>query len=179
MTVERLYLRGWSLHAMRVYIFRHGHAEGKSSAPDKTDEGRRMVKEGKAQVEWTCEKAKELGVTPALIVSSPRTRGKETAEMTRRLLNPKAVVMTDTCLEPEAEVGQTYKMLSKLKKTDEVVLVTHLPHLGHLFANMLNWQSVWENLGFENGAMARVDFKGAPKPKGGNLIWMISPTRSV
>jgi phosphohistidine phosphatase len=164
---------------MMVYIFRHGHAEGKSSAPDKTDEGRRMVEEGREQVKWTCDKAKGLGVTPSVIVSSPRVRGKETAEMTRRLMNPKATVMTDACLEPQAEVALTYKMLSKFKKADSVVLVTHLPHLGHLFADMLNWESVWKNLDFENGAMARVDFKGTPKPKTGSLIWMISPTRSA
>lgn len=165
--------------AMMVYVFRHGHAESKASSPDKTDQGRRMVEEGKEQVKWTCEKARELGAVPTVVVSSLRVRGKETAEMTRRLMNPKAMVVADKCLEPGAKPAETYKMLSKLKKAESVVLVTHLPHLGHLFADMLNWDAVWKNLDFENGAMARVDFKGAPRPKAGNLVWMISPTRSA
>lgn len=161
-----------------MYVFRHGHAENKVSAPDRTDEGRRLVEKGVEQVKWTCAKAKGFGVVPTVIMSSPRVRGKQTAEMARRLMNPKATVITDTCLEPDAEVGETYKALSRLKKTDNAILVTHLPHLGHLLVDMLNWDSVWKNLDFENGAMARIDFKGLPKPKAGNLIWMISPSRS-
>jgi len=164
---------------MIVYIFRHGHAESRSSAPDRTDEGRRMVEEGKEQVKWTCGEAKALGANPSVIVSSLRMRGRETAEMTKRIMNPKASVITDGSLEPGAKVAQTYRLLSRFKNTDSVVLVAHLPHLGHLFADMLNWKSVWKNLDFENGAMARIDFKGAPAPKSGSLVWMISPARST
>jgi hypothetical protein len=40
-------------------------------------------------------------------------------------------------------------------------------------------KSVWRDLDFEKGEMARVDFKGTPKPKTGTLIWMISPTGSA
>ncbi len=163
---------------MMVYIFRHGHAENKASASDKTDEGRRLVDEGKEQVEWTCAKAKHLGVVPDIIISSPRARGRETAEMAKKMLNPQAKLMSDTCLEPEAKVSEVYKVLSKLKKNDSVILIAHLPHLGHLLADALNWEAVWQNLDFENGAMARIDFKGAPKPKAGNLMWLISPTRA-
>ena len=164
---------------MIVYVFRHGHAESKASSPDKTDERRRLVDEGRNQVKWTCAKAKEFGVVPTAIISSPRTRGKQTAEMARHLLNPKATVTADGCLEPESKVTETYGALGKLKKGDSVILVAHLPHLGHLLADMLNWDSVWQNLDFENGAMARIDFEGVPKPRSGNLVWMISPTRSA
>lgn len=162
-----------------VHVFRHGHAENKGSAPDRTDEGRRLVEEGKEQVRWTCTRAKEFGVVPTVIMSSSRVRGRQTAEMARRLLNPEATATTDACLEPEAKVGETLKALAMLKKTDSAILVTHLPHLGHLLAVMLNWDSLWKNLDFESGAMARIDFKGPPKPKAGNLIWIISPTRSA
>ena len=164
---------------MIVYIFRHGHAENKGDSPDKTDEGRRLVKEGKEQVEWTCKMAKELGVVPTVIMSSPRARGKQTAEMTKQLLNPKATLMTDACLEPEEKAPLTYKVLSKFKKDDQVILVAHLPNLGHLFEDMLDWKASWPNLDFENGAMARIDFKGLPRPKVGKLVWLISPNRSA
>ena len=164
---------------VNVFIFRHGHAENKASSPDRSDEGRRLVDEGKEQVEWTCERAKELGLVPTVIVSSPRARGRETAGLAQKLLNPRARLMVDRSLEPEANVSEAYMLLSKFRKSDGVVLVAHLPHLGHLIADMLNWDSVWKNLDFENGAMARIDFAGPPKPKKGNLIWLISPTRSA
>jgi phosphohistidine phosphatase len=163
---------------MIVYIFRHGHAENKGDSPDKTDEGRRLVKEGEEQVRWTCAQAKKFGVVPTVIMSSPRVRGKQTAEMTKQLMNPKATMLTDGCLEPEGKAAPVYKVLSKFKKEDQVILVTHLPNLGHLFVDMLSWEASWKNLDFENGAMARIDFKGLPKPKAGNLVWLISPNRS-
>ena len=162
---------------MIIFIFRHGHAETKAQSPDRTDEGRRLVDEGRAQVKWTCTRAKEFGVVPNMIISSPRARGTETAEMTKGALNPKAKVIKDPCLEPDAELKEVYRVLSKFKKTDSVVLVTHLPQLGHLIADLLDWKAVWQNLDFENGAMARIDTKGLPKSKSGNLIWLISPSR--
>jgi phosphohistidine phosphatase SixA len=113
-----------------------------------------------------------------VIISSPRARGRATAEITKRIMNPKAEVMSSPCLEPEAKVQEVYKVLSKLKKSDSVVLVVHLPHLGHLIADLLDWKAVWKNLDFENGAMARIDCKTLPKAKTGNLIWLLSPTRS-
>ena len=164
--------------AVIVYIFRHGHAENRSSSPARPDVGRRLVDEGREQVEWTCERAKELGAVPTAVVSSPRVRGRETAEMTRKLMNPGARVLVDPSLEPEAKVSESYKFLSSFRKSDQVILVTHLPHLGHLLVDMLNWDAVWKNLDFENGAMARIDFSGPPKSKKGNLIWLISPARS-
>ena len=164
---------------MIIYIFRHGHAEPKSSSPDRTDEGRRLTDEGRDQVRWACARAKEFGAVPTVIMSSPRSRGKETAEITRDAMSLKGRIITDNCLEPDAGVREVYGALSRLKKTDSVLLVMHLPQLGHLLADLLDWKAVWQNLDFENGAMARVDTKGFPKSKAGNLIWLVSPARSV
>lgn len=164
---------------MIIYIFRHGHAETKAESPDKTDEGRRLIDEGRAQVKWTCAKAKEFGAVPTVIISSPRARGRETATIARAAMGSKPRVLTDTCLEPDADVKDVYRALSKLKKTDSVVLVMHLPQLGHLLVDLLDWKAVWQNLDFENGAMARLDTKGMPKSKSGNLIWLVSPAQSA
>ena len=162
---------------MIILVFRHGHAETKTESPDRTDEGRRLTDEGRAQVKWTCARAKEFGIVPDVIISSPRARGTETAEITRNALNVKAKVIEDLCLEPDADVKEVYSVLSKLKRTESVILVTHLPQLGHLIADLLDWKAVWQNLDFENGAMARIDTKGLPKSKSGNLIWLVSPSR--
>jgi phosphohistidine phosphatase SixA len=120
---------------------------------------------------------RNLAWVPTVIMSSPRARGKQTAEMTKQLLNPKATLIADACLEPEEKAPLTYKVLSKFKKDDQVMLVAHLPNLGHLFEDMLDWKASWPNLDFENGAMARIDFKGLPRPKVGKLVWLISPNR--
>jgi phosphohistidine phosphatase len=163
---------------LKVYIFRHGHSETKAESPTRTDAGRRLLDEGRDQVNWTCARAREFGTVPTVVMSSPRARAQETALISKRLLNPRAELKTDSCLEPEAKVKDVYSALSKLKKSDSVVLVTHLPLLGRLFADLLDWGAVWHNLDFESGSMARIDSKTLPRSKSGNLIWLVSPARS-
>ncbi len=157
---------------MNVYIFRHGHAENKNESPDKTDEGRRLTPEGEEQVRWVCERAKGLGLDPTLILTSPLVRARQTAELARKFLHSNAEVREDSCLRPQAGVEEVFRFLAKLKAKDQVVLVTHLPLLGHLFESLLDW-NVWDQLDFDNGAMARIDSKTRPKAKSGTLVWVL------
>ncbi len=157
---------------MNLYIFRHGHAENKDQSPAKTDEARRLTKEGKEQVRWACTKAKELGAKPTVILTSPLFRARETAKIADQIFRPTGGVREDPCLVPEAQVEEVYRSLGKLKSTDSVVLVTHLPILGHLFEDLLDW-NVWDQLDFDNGAMARIRSKTRPKAKSGTLVWLL------
>ncbi len=157
---------------MNIYIFRHGLAENKDESPDRTDEGRRLTKEGEEQVRWACERAKELGLVPTVILTSPLVRARQSAEVAQRRLHAATGVREDPCLRPDAKVEEVYASLSKLKAKDSVVLVTHLPLLGHLFESLLDW-NVWDQLDFDNGAIARIDSKIRPKARSGTLVWLM------
>ncbi len=156
---------------MNIYIFRHGLAENKAESPDRTDEGRRLTKEGEEQVRWVCDRAKELGLEPTVILASPLVRARQTAELAQKQLHA-AEVREDASLSPEAKVEEVYRSLAKLKAKDSVVLVTHLPLLGHLLESLLDW-NVWDQLDFDNGAIARIDSKTRPKAKSGTLVWVL------
>ncbi len=157
---------------MNIYIFRHGLAENKDASPDRTDIGRRLTKEGEDQVRWACERAKALGLRPTVILTSPLVRAQQTAKLAADRLHAAGGVREDPSLRPEAKVADVYTSLSKLKAKDSVVLVTHLPLLGHLLESLLDW-NVWDQLDFDNGAIARIDSKTRPKAKSGTLVWLL------
>ncbi len=157
---------------MNLYIVRHGHAENKDDAPSQTDEGRRLTKEGEEQVRWACTKAKELGARPTLVLTSPLVRAHQTAEIAKEILAPAGGIREEASLRPDAKVEEVYRSLAKLKGKDSVVLVTHLPILGRLLEDLLAW-NVWDQLDFDNGAIARVDSKTRPKRKSGTLVWLL------
>ena len=159
---------------MIIYVFRHGAAETKGESPEKSDASRRLTQEGRVQVKNVCEAAKKLGASPSVIISSPLVRAKQTAEIAREILNPKAEFKIDNCLEPESNVDEIYKTLSKISKNDEVMLVTHLPILGNFIADILSWKEVWTNLEMANGAMMKIaSRKTLPKRGSGEMFWLL------
>ncbi|MGI0078844.1 MAG: phosphohistidine phosphatase SixA [Nitrososphaerales archaeon] len=162
---------------MIVYAMRHGEAETKAESPKKSDQSRRLTSEGRKQVKNVCEVAKTLGARPNVIISSPFVRAKQTAEIASGILNTDADLKSDNCLEPGSSVDEIYMALSKLKKNDEVVLVTHLPILGHFIADFVSWKGVPANLEMENGAMMKIVCKGTlPKSGSGEMIWLLPKT---
>jgi phosphohistidine phosphatase len=159
---------------MIVYVFRHGDAETKSQSPEKTDESRRLTNEGRGQVKRVCGEAMKLGAKPTVIISSPLVRAKQTAEIAKQILNPKSNLKIDSSLEPEGKTEDLYKSLGELNKKDEVMLVTHLPFLGHFIGDFTNWKDVWTNLEMYNGAMMKIDSpKVFPKRGSGTLFWLL------
>jgi phosphohistidine phosphatase len=159
---------------MILYIFRHGEAETTGESPEKTDESRRLTSGGREQVKKVCEEARKLGANPTMIMSSPLVRAKETAEIAREILNSKAELKIDNCLEPESEPEEVYKALSKLSKKDEVVLVTHVPILGRLISDLVDWNGLSDHVEFHNGAMMKIESrKTLPRSGSGTMVWLL------
>jgi phosphohistidine phosphatase len=159
---------------MTLYVMRHGEAERTSESPEKNDASRRITKEGSEVVRKVAEFAKSLGAKPDLFVSSPLVRAKQSTEIAKAILNPKGEVRIDNCLEPEGDVSDVYAMLSKLKGVESVMLVTHLPLLGLLIRDLLDWHVERKNLDMEPGSLMRIDSKKTrPKSKSGDLVWLL------
>jgi phosphohistidine phosphatase len=159
---------------MILYIFRHGEAEATAESPEKTDESRRLTSEGREQVKKVCEEARKLGANPTVIMSSPLVRAKQTAEIAKEIMNPKADLKIDNCLEPESEPEEVYKALSRLTRKDEFVLVTHVPILGHLISDLVVWKELGDHIEFHNGAMMKIESrKTFPKSGSGTMVWLL------
>jgi phosphohistidine phosphatase len=165
---------------MVLYVMRHGEAETRAESPEKSDVSRRITSEGTNQVRRACELAKMLGAKPDLFISSPLVRAKQSAEIAKQVLNPTAELRIDNCLEPEADVDDAYAVLSKLKGMESAMLVTHLPLLGLLIRDLLDWHVERKNLDMDPGSIMRIDSKKTrPKSKSGDLVWLIPQIQTL
>jgi phosphohistidine phosphatase len=153
---------------MEVYIFRHARANFGSKNEDPP-----ISPEGTAEAQRVMDLANQrLGFKPDVIVSSPVLRAKQTAELARKQLGLKSEVIINECLYGDAEPGEVIKFLSRFKKEDKVVLVSHMPLIFELLYTLIGGRGEVELL---NGSIAAVAFKGKAEEGKGKLTWLIQP----
>jgi phosphohistidine phosphatase len=159
---------------MKLYVMRHGEAQFKG----KDDSDRSLTSDGSSQTRNTCEIARMLGCKPAVFISSPLLRAKQSAEIAKEVLNPQADLRIENCLQPDAKVEDVYKVLSKIKGAESVMLVTHLPLGGLLIRDLLDWHVERRNLDYDPSAIVEIECrKTRPKSKAGNLTWLLPPIK--
>ena len=157
---------------MNVYIFRHALADfGKKPHNDDPP----VSKEGALDVHSIVKLAKEsLGFRPNIIASSPLLRAKQTAEMASKDLRLKADMIVDGCLYGDGSPADVLAFLSRFKKTDGVVLVSHMPLIFELLYDLIGGRAEIELL---NGSIACIEFKGKAAKGKGTLAWLVQPNR--
>ncbi|MBV4454679.1 MULTISPECIES: phosphohistidine phosphatase SixA [Pseudomonas] len=110
---------------MKVWILRHGEAEG--HAP--TDAERNLTEHGRAEVLRSA--AHLIGQPLGAIIASPYVRAQQTAHLVREALGFDADIRTVPWLTPE---GNPSQVLENLDSDDNVLLVSHQPLVGSLIS---------------------------------------------
>ena len=110
---------------MKVWILRHGEAEG--HAP--TDAERNLTEQGRAEVLHSA--AHLIGQRLDAIIASPYVRAQQSAQLVREALGFDAPIRTVPWLTPE---GNPLQVLEKLDSDDNVLLVSHQPLVGSLIS---------------------------------------------
>src|SRR5207245_10633645 len=87
---------------MLVYIFRHGESEAPAKGKGHATEERHLTPDGRMWAKRVVSVAeKEIGFRPAVILSSPLARAKETAAVPRQTLDLKSELQLADCLHAE------------------------------------------------------------------------------
>jgi phosphohistidine phosphatase len=158
---------------MLIYIVRHGESEAPKKGKGHASEERHLTPDGRLWAKRVVSVAeKELGFRPDLILSSPLARAKETAEIARDTLRLKSEIQIEEGLLGERPVQDVYATLRKLKSLQSVAIVSHLPLISHLVADLLGAES---NIGLHTGAIAGIQCKGNPGHGKGSLRWLLPP----
>ena len=110
---------------MKVWILRHGEAEGHA----RTDAERNLTEHGRAEVLRSA--AHLIGQPLSAIIASPYARAQQTAQLVRDALGFEADIRTVPWLTPE---GNPLEVLNKLDSDDNVLLVSHQPLVGSLIS---------------------------------------------
>ena len=154
---------------MQIYILRHGIAE--DAPPGGSDAGRALTAEGKQKLRKVLECARDAGVQPNVIATSPLKRAVETAEIAAEVLKVKRDLVQTAALVPS---GSPLRVWSELRsqKADELLISGHEPLLSKLVAFLLRCPAL--EVDFKKGALMRVDVDENQAEPHGVLRWMLT-----
>ncbi|PQZ91725.1 MULTISPECIES: phosphohistidine phosphatase SixA [Pseudomonas] len=110
---------------MKVWILRHGEAEGHA----RTDAERNLTEHGRGEVLRSA--AHLIGKPISAILASPYVRAQQTAGLVRDALGFEPQIRTLPWLTPE---GNPQQVLEQLDTDDNVLLVSHQPLVGSLIS---------------------------------------------
>ena len=133
---------------------------------EEQDPQRRLSPEGKAQIERTAIALKEMGVSFDLIISSPKARARESAEIVAGTLSyPLNEIEITNTLTPNSHPGDFINYLIGFKNRERVFAAGHLPSL-HNIALSLLCDACNFNIKFEMGGVLRIDVEKLPTHQG-------------
>lgn len=157
---------------MELYILRHGLAE--SNSVSGRDSDRRLTPEGAEQVRRQMTRAREMGVSPEAIFSSPYVRALETARIVAELLGYQSEIVKTSALEPDAPPGAVWEDVWQEVRgfSKQVMLVSHEP----LVSATVAWMTgVSREAQFSTAALARLDIEPVTPVPRAHLRWIVRP----
>jgi len=156
---------------LELYLIRHGIAAERG--PEYPDDSKRpLTNRGIAVMRKQAKALNQLGITFDLIITSPLTRTKQTADLIAETLEGKPGVTASDALAPAGTTAAVISEIVKHAKRGRIALVGHEPNIGELTARLIGARSPIE---FKKGGMCRIDFDALPPKAIGELRWFLPP----
>ncbi|HEX5824066.1 MAG TPA: histidine phosphatase family protein [Candidatus Limnocylindrales bacterium] len=154
--------------ANELYLLRHAHA-GDPEGWAGDDAARPLSPKGEGQADRLGVLLAGVGFRPNAIVSSPKLRARQTAEIVAGHLGVE--VRLDDRLGGGFDATTVDGILSDLGGPARTILVGHDPD----FSELLAWLARADGLTMKKGALARVDVRGPVAAGQGTLRWLVPP----
>jgi phosphohistidine phosphatase len=158
---------GGDQSAVEIYLLRHAHA-GNPDDWTGDDADRPLSPKGRRQAERLGRFLARNGFKPNAILTSPKVRAHQTAELMAAALVTR--IETDHRLGMPLDIDLLSKIVAD-SGGDRVVIVGHDPDMSDLAAEMVGAQY----LPLKKGALARIDTTLPLKPAGALLRWLVPP----
>jgi phosphohistidine phosphatase len=154
-----------------LYLIRHGVAEQRGDKwPD--DAKRPLSDSGMARMRKNARGLARLGVTLDVIMTSPLTRTKQTAEIVAAAFEPRPTIVTAESLAPDGSYESVLSDLEKHGRRSRIALVGHEPGIGMVAARLTGSRRPLE---FKKGAICRIDLGALPPAGPGKLRYFAPP----
>ena len=155
---------------LRIYVLRHGIAE--DAPPGGSDAGRALTEEGKQKLRNVLTCAREAGVKPSLILTSPLKRAVQTAEIAARILKVKQEPLETSALLPSGSPQRVWSEI-RAQQAEELLLAGHEPLLSTVVGFLLGSPAL--RIDLKKAALVSIDLESpAPEPHG-ILNWILTP----
>ena len=153
---------------MFLHLLRHAHA-GDWSTWEGVDAARPLTDKGRSQSERLGRFLAGITFRPDLLITSPKVRAVETAEIVARLLD--ASLAVDDRLGGPFDIPTVEEILSAHGDPERPVLVGHAPDFSDLVAALCGAAGV----PMRKGAFARIEVDRPLQLGTGTLRWLLPP----
>lgn len=153
---------------MLLHLLRHAHA-GDWSTWEGPDEARPLTEKGRGQSERLGRFLAAQGFTPDLLITSPKVRAVETAEIVAHVLD--ASLAVDDRLGGPLDLATVEAIVDAHGAPERPVLVGHDPDFTDLVAVLCGAAGV----AMRKGAFARIEVERPLQPGIGTLRWLVPP----
>jgi phosphohistidine phosphatase len=149
-----------------LYFLRHGRA---GDSPSADDDARALTDDGIAALRAAAPAWRRLNLRPDLVLSSPLTRARQTAELVCEAVGGTPTI--DDRLAPGATWGDFARAMAAQPDARRVLFVGHEPDLSRAIVELTGAASVR----MRKGGLACLEFYGVPEPGGAEIAWLIDP----
>ena len=153
---------------MELGLLRHAHA-GDPAAWDRPDDLRPLTEKGRQQAERLGRLLAAAGFVPDAVLTSPRIRARETADLVAERLG--VPVRIDPRLGSFLDLATVEAILDDAGKPARPVLVGHDPD----FSDLLTLLTGSPGLRMRKGAFALLDMERPLTPGAAELRWLVPP----
>lgn len=152
-----------------LLLLRHAHA-GDWSRWEGDDDLRPLSAKGRRQAERLGRLLASTGEGPDLLITSPRVRAAQTAEIVAQALGTR--VLVDARVAGPLDAATVSRILADVGPAERPCLVGHDPDLSELLGELTGATAI----AMRKGALARVDLPGrSPEAGGGVLRYLLPP----
>jgi phosphohistidine phosphatase len=149
-------------------LLRHAHA-GDPESWDRPDELRPLTEKGRQQAERLGRLLAAAGFVPEIVLTSPRVRARETAELVADRLG--VDVRIDARLADYLDLATVDSILDDAEAPARAVIVGHDPDFSDLLASLTGSPG----LRMRKGSFALLDVERPLAPGSAELRWLVAP----
>jgi phosphohistidine phosphatase len=158
---------------MDLFLIRHGDAVPLGEQGINADEDRPLTERGKSQARVLALGLPRRGIRPALLLTSPLVRARQTAEeMLKHWPPPAPELQICEELVPGCKRRKLARTI-EATKGDRIALMGHQPDLGEFAAWLVGGKNAL--IDFAKGGAAFIHCEGNPRKGAGTLLWLVTP----
>jgi phosphohistidine phosphatase len=150
---------------VKLYLFRHGHAE---RGENKSDFKRELTEKGIERTTASAKALVALNAKPMHLFSSPLVRARQTADILAAAFGMKVDVREE--VGPGFGKAAIEKLIAAFDNSQDVMFVGHEPDFSTTVSELTGGGRVV----MKKGGMARIDVLSR-SPLRGELVWLLTP----
>ena len=161
---------------MNIFILRHGIAVEPGTPGYEDDSGRPLISKGERRLRAAAAAMKQLELSFDLMLSSPFTRARQTAEIVAAALKLKKRLRACDDLIPGGSARALIQTLDGWKPAPEnVLLVGHEPYLSRLISLLVSGSADAVAIEMKKGGLCKLEAEFLLYGRCAQLVWLLTP----